>query len=32
MQLAVENEDRLHQASQPDGIVDTVERLHGPPG
>ena len=32
MQLGVEDEDRLNQASQPDGIVDTVERLHGPPG
>ena len=32
MQLAVEDKDRLNQASQPDGIVDMVERLHGPTG
>ena len=28
----IEDQDRLHQATQPDGIVDTVEWLHGLPG
>jgi hypothetical protein len=32
VQLTIEDEDRLHEASQPDGIVDAVEGLHGAPG
>ena len=32
VELGVEDQDRLHQSAQSRGIVDPVERLHGPPG